>query len=68
MDPELPRLVIRRGDHATAVWIPADDKRLRPQLRALELLDCGEECVEVDVGDDHSFSLEPPSAFDGGPG
>ena len=40
-------------DDAAAAWVPADDQRLRPQLRALELLHGGEEGVEVEVAEDH---------------
>jgi hypothetical protein len=48
-DAELAGLVVRGRDHTPPAWIPADDERLRPQLRALELLDGGEEGVQVEV-------------------
>src|SRR5207302_8900272 len=64
VDPELARLVVRGRDDAASVRIAADDERLRPELRILELLDRGEEGVEIEVGDDHAESLEgrPPGA------
>jgi hypothetical protein len=64
MDPELARLVVRGRDHAAPVRIAADDKRFRPQLRLLELLDRGKESVQIEVGDDHRL---PPSELIGIP-
>ena len=53
MDSEFPRLVVRGRDDAAPVRIPADDERLRAQLGLLQLLDGGEEGVEIEVRDDH---------------
>jgi hypothetical protein len=53
VDPELARLVVRGRDDAASVRIAPDDERLRAQLGALELLDGGEEGVEVEVSEDH---------------
>ena len=50
-DPEAPRDVVRRRDDPAALRIAADDERLRPQRRVLELLDRGEERVEVEMGE-----------------
>ena len=52
MDAELPRGVVRGRDDAAAVRVAADDERLSPQLRVLQLLDRGEERVEIEVRDD----------------
>jgi hypothetical protein len=57
MDPELPRLVVRRSDDAATVWIPTDDERLRAELRLLQLLHRREERVEVEMGDDHVVAM-----------
>ena len=45
------------GGTGATVRIAADDERLAPQLRALELLHRGKEGVEVEVGDDHGRSV-----------
>ena len=58
-DPELPGHVVRGRDHAAAVRVAADDERLPAELGALELLDGGEECVEVEVRDDHATRVDP---------
>src|SRR6185436_481535 len=63
VDPELARLVVRGRDDAATARI-ADDERLRPQLRLLELLDGREERVQIKVGDDHG---PPPSELIGIP-
>ena len=55
VDPEPPRLVVRGRDDAAAVRVAADDERLRPQRRVLELLDGREEGIEVEVRDDHAW-------------
>jgi hypothetical protein len=55
MDAELPGDVVRRRDDAAAVRIPADDERLFPQARILELFDRGEEGVEVEVRENHGL-------------
>ena len=52
-DAEPPRRVVRGRDHAAAVRVAADDERPPAQLGALELLDGGEEGVQVEVRDDH---------------
>src|SRR5712691_12717684 len=57
VDPELARLVVRRGDDTASVRVAADDERLRAQVGILELLHSGEEGVEVEMGDDHARSL-----------
>ena len=52
VDAELARLVARGADDAPLVrTAAADDDRLAAQLRAVALLDRGEERVEVDVQD-----------------
>ena len=56
-DPELPGDVVGRRDDAATVRVAADDQRHRPQSRLLELLDCREERVEVQVGEDHVARL-----------
>ena len=48
-DPELARLVVGRRDDAAPARIPADDQRLRAQLRILQLLHCREEGVQIEV-------------------
>ena len=50
-DAEAPRDVVRRRDDAAALRIAADDERPRAQRRVLELLDGGEERVEVEMGE-----------------
>ena len=57
MNPEAPRDVVGGRDDAAAMGISSDDQRLRAQRRILELLDCGEERVEVEVGEDHAQRL-----------
>ena len=54
MDPELPCDVVRGRDDPAAVRVAPDDERLAPQARILELLDGGEERVQVQVRDDHA--------------
>ena len=54
VDPERPRDVVRGRDDPAAVRVAPDDERLAPQRRILELLDRGEERVQVEVRDDHS--------------
>ena len=56
-DAEAPRDVVRGRDDAAAVRVAADDERHPPQLRVLELLDGGEERVQVEVRDDHASSV-----------
>jgi hypothetical protein len=53
VDPVPAGDVVGRRDHAAAVRIPAHHERPLPQLRRLELLDGGEEGVEIEVRDDH---------------
>ncbi len=52
MDSERPRNVVRCRDHASSVRIASDDERLLAQLRILELLDGGEERVQIEVRED----------------
>ena len=52
VDAEAAGDVVRRRDDAASLRVAADDERLRAQLRLLELLDRGEEGVEVEVGED----------------
>src|SRR5207249_11315319 len=59
MDPELPRLVVRRRDNPSPVRVAADHQRLRPERGILELFDRGEEGIEVEMRDDHAESLDP---------
>jgi hypothetical protein len=51
-DPVAARDVVRRRDDTAAARIAADDEWLRPEGWFLELLDCGEERVEVEMGED----------------
>ena len=53
VDAEAPCDVVRRRDDAAAVRVAADDEGDGAQLRILELLDGGEECIKVEVRDDH---------------
>jgi hypothetical protein len=52
VDPELPRGVVGRRHDAAAVRVAAHDERLLAQLRVLELLDRGEERIQIEVGED----------------
>ena len=52
-DPEAARLVVRRRDDSAAMRIAADDQRHLLQIRLLQLLDGGEERIQVEVRDDH---------------
>ena len=62
VDAEPPRDVVRRRDDAAAVRIAADDERLVAERRVLELLDRGEERVEVEVREDrHSRKATVPA-------
>ena len=56
-DPELARLVVGGRDDPAPARIAADDQRLRAQLRILELLDGGEERVQIEVPEDHSETV-----------
>jgi hypothetical protein len=51
VDPEGAGSIVCRGHDASSVRVAAHDERLLAQLRILELLDCGEERVEVDVSE-----------------
>ena len=51
--PNSPRDVVRGRDDAAPLRVAADDERLPAQRRVLQLLDRGEERVEVEVRDDH---------------
>ena len=52
VDPEPARDVVRGRDDPAAVRVAADHERLLAERRVLELLDGGEERVEVEVGED----------------
>jgi hypothetical protein len=52
MDPILPRLVVGRRNDSPPLGVAPDHERLRGELGLLEFLDCREESVEVEVGDD----------------
>ena len=52
VDAELARRVVGRRHDPTPVRVAADDEGPLAQLRALELLDRGEECVEIEVRED----------------
>ena len=52
VDPERARDVVRGRDHAAAVGVAAHDERAGPERGVLELLDRGEERVEVEVRED----------------
>ena len=51
-DPEPPGDVVRGRDDAAALRVAADDERPRAQRRVLQLLDGGEERVEVEMRED----------------
>jgi hypothetical protein len=53
VDPVAARDVVRGRDDAAPVRVAADHQRSRAQLRRLELLDRGEEGVQVEMRDDH---------------
>jgi lipoprotein-anchoring transpeptidase ErfK/SrfK len=53
VNPEASGDVVRGRDDAAAVRVAAHDERHRPVRRVLQLLDRGEERVEVEVRDDH---------------
>ena len=50
-DAEPARDVVRGRDDAAALRVAADDERPRPERRILELLDGGEERVEIEMGE-----------------
>jgi hypothetical protein len=52
VDAERPRGVVGSGYDATPMGVAADDERLVAELRILELLDRGEEGVQVEVCED----------------
>ena len=58
-DAEAPRDVVRRRHDAAAARVAADDERPRAQRRVLELLDGGEERVEIQMGE---YPHDPPKA------
>jgi len=49
MDAEPPGDVVRGRHDAAASWVAADDERARPEGGGLELLDGGEEGVEIEM-------------------
>jgi lipoprotein-anchoring transpeptidase ErfK/SrfK len=54
VNPEAPGDVVRGGNDAAAVRIAADDERHRAIRRVLQLLDRGEERVQIEVRNDHT--------------
>ena len=58
MDTVGARNVIRGRDDTAAVRVPADHQRTGGKLGLLELLDCGEERVQIKVSDDHADRSE----------
>ena len=61
VDAELAGLIVRGRDNSAALRVPADYERLRPQVGILQLLHGGEECVQVEVSDDHDTKPRDPS-------
>src|SRR5262249_23660642 len=59
VDAELARHVVRSRDDAATARVAADDERLRPELRVLQLLDRGVERVEIEMRDDHPWEASP---------
>ena len=60
-DAEAPGDVVRGRDDAATLRVAADDERLRRAARVLELLDGGEERVEVEMGEDrHAANATVP--------
>jgi hypothetical protein len=57
VNPELSSHIVCCRDDPAPVRVAADDEWLRPELRALKLLDSGEEGVEVEVGEDHAATV-----------
>jgi len=53
MDPERPRDVVGGRDDPSPVRVAAHDERFPAQRRILQLLDGGEEGVQVEMGHDH---------------
>ena len=51
LDAEAAGDVVRRRHDSAALWVAADDQRLRPQRGVFELLDGGVKGVEVDVSE-----------------
>ena len=58
VDPERARHVVRRRDDAAAVWVAADDQGNRSQRRVFQLLDRGEERIQVEMSDNHAGRVE----------
>ena len=52
MDPVLPRGVVRRRHDAAPAGVSAHHEGLVAELRMLELLDRGEERIEIEMRDD----------------
>ena len=52
MDPERPRGVVRRRHDAAPAGVSAHHEGLVAELRMLQLLDRGEERIEVEMRDD----------------
>ena len=62
VDSELPRDIVRGRDNAAAAGISAHDQRLGAEARLLQLLDRGEECVQVEVRENHHTLVSHPCA------
>ncbi len=59
MNAELPRDVVRGRDDTPSLRIAADDERFGLEAGILELLDGGEEGIEVEMADDHGQEPRP---------
>ncbi len=56
VDAEAPGDVVGGGDDAPALRVPADDEWLRSQRGVLELLDRGEERIQVEMGENRHMT------------
>ena len=63
VDAEAARDVVRGRDDTASLRVAADDERLSPQLRLLELLHGGEEGVQVEMGENrhHASMIDAPA-------
>ncbi len=62
VDPEAPGDVVAGRDDSSSVRVAPDDQRHPSQRGLLELLDGGEERVQVEVRNDHEKRVEMPVA------
>ena len=62
VDPEATGEVVAGRDDSPALGVAPDDQRYPSQRGVLELLDGGEERVQVEVRDDHEKRVEMPVA------